>query len=432
MRLYRTGLWKHADFVRLWAAESISQLGAQITLIALPLTAALALDASPSQMGMLGAAGGAPFLLLGLFAGVWVDRLRRRPIMVWTDIARAAVLAVVPAAWAFDALRVEMLYAVAFLVGCLTLMFDVAYISYLPTLVRREDLTEGNSRLQASASVAQVAGPGVAGVLVAAITAPLAIVVNVVTYLFSALFVGRIQAHEPPPERHPDPHVLREMGEGLRVTLGNAVLRGIALCGATFNLFGWMFLAVYILYMTRELEFSSFSVGLVFATGGVGALLGAMTGGPAARRFGVGPTIVVARVLAGGFGLLVPLVVLAPSAEVPLVVAAEFLQWMFLVMSDVNAISLRQAIVPHRLQGRVSASFRFLGAGMIPIGSLVGGFLGEAIGLRETLFVGVGGMLLSGLWVYFSPLWRMRRVPEQVEEIEPAARVERVAEASSV
>jgi predicted MFS family arabinose efflux permease len=193
-----------------------------------------------------------------------------------------------------------------------------------------------------------------------------------------------------------------------------------------------MFLAVYILYMTRELGFSSFAVGLVFATGGVGALLGAMAGGPAARRFGVGPTIVVARVLAGGFGLLVPLVVLVPSAEVPLVVAAEFLQWMFLVMSDVNAISLRQAIVPHRLQGRVSASFRFLNTGMIPIGSLAGGFLGEAIGLRETLFVGVGGMLLSGLWVYFSPLWRLRRVPEQVEEIEPVAHAQRVPEASSV
>lgn len=414
-----TGLWRNADFVRLWASETVSQFGTQVSMIALPLTAVLELDASAGQMGILSAAATLPFLLFGLFAGVWVDRLRRRPILVITDILRALVLFVVPGVWALDVLTIEVLYAVAFTSGCLTLFFDVAWMSYLPSLVRRDQLTEGNSKLQGSASVAQVAGPGIAGVLVALVTAPFAIFVDAVSFLVSALFLGRIRTKEPAPERHADPNVLREIGEGLRVVLRSPILRALGFAAGTSTGFGHMFLVVYVLYMTRDLGFSAFQVGLVFGVGGVGAVIGSMLAIPAARRFGIGPTIVGSRVLVGAFGMLVPLAVLVPGVEVPMVVAAEFLQWMMLLVSDINSVSLRQGIVPQRLQGRMNATMRFLVAGTIPIGSLIGGMLGELVGLRATLVVGVGGMFIAALWVYFSPLRAIRVVPELLQDETP-------------
>jgi MFS family permease len=318
----RSGLWNNPSFLNLWAAETVSQFGAQITLIALPLAAALSLDASASQMGILTAAGTLPFLVFGLFAGVWVDRLRRKPILIATDVGRAAILLAVPLAWSFDLLRVEMLYLVAFIAGLQTLFFDVAYLSFLPAIVRRDDLVDGNSKLQGSASVAQVAGPGIAGLLVGLITAPLAIVANVLTYLVSAFFIARITIDEPVSERHARPHVLREVGEGLRAVFGNAALRAIATSGGLVAIFGYLFLAVYVLYMTEELGFSAGQVGLVFSLGGVGAIIGSLLATPLQRRLGIGPTIVAGRFLFGAFGLLVPLAVGFPAIEVPMVLAA--------------------------------------------------------------------------------------------------------------
>lgn len=404
-------LWSHGDFRQLWAAESISQFGSQITLVALPLVAALTLGASASQMGMLAAAGTLPFLLLSLFAGVWVDRLRRRSIMLVTDVGRALLLLSVPVAWAIGFLRIELLYAVAFLVGVQTLFFDVAYVSYLPSIVDRDHLTEGNAKLQASASTAQVTGPGAAGVLVGVLSAPLALVVDALTYLLSAFFLTRIRSREPMPERAARMRVRREIGEGLRTIFGNPVLRAIASTGATTNLFGYMFLAVYVLYMIQDLGFSATQVGLVFSLGGVGAIIGSVVAEPLRRRLGIGPTIIWGRIMFGAGGLLVPLAVAVPRFEVPMVLAAEFLQWAALLVAVVNEISLRQTLVPDRLLGRANATMRFMNAGVIPIGSLAGGFLGELIGLRGTLVVGVAGMLVAGAWVALSPLRTLRDAP---------------------
>ena len=404
-----TGLWRHPEFLRFWAAQSISQVGTQVTVLALPLVAALSLDASPFAVGLLAAMETAPFLLVGLFAGVWVDRRRRRPLLIAADLGRAALLLTIPVAAFLGALRMELLYAVAFFGGVLTLFFDVAFVSYLPALVRRDELVDGNSKLQASASGAQVVGPGLAGTLIGLVGAPGALVVDAVSFLGSALLLARVRTPEPvpaPPVRRP--HVWREIGEGLRAVGRQPVLRALATCSATINLAVGVFFAVYVLYMTRDLGLSPGAIGLVFAVGGVGALIGALLADPARRRFGAGPTIIAAQSLFGLTGLLVPLAVLVPAIALPMVVASEFLQWLTVLIYDVNAVSLRQAITPDRLQGRVSATLRVLGWGMRPVGALVGGYLGGVIGLAWTLVVGELGMLVAVLWLVASPLPRLR------------------------
>lgn len=419
-RRRRSGLLRNADFVNLWAAESISQFGAQITLLALPLAAAISLDASAGQMGVLAAAGTLPVLLFGLFAGVWVDRLRRRPLLIAADIGRAALLLIVPLAWYVGALRIELLFVVAFLVGVLTVVFDVAYLSYLPSLVARDDIIDANSKLQASVSTAQVVGPGLAGVLVGWITAPWAILVQSFTFLASALFIGRIRAPEPAP--HPAARadaVRASIAEGVRVVWNHRLLRPMVLSASGSSFFGYVFLAVYVLYMVRDLGFSPGAVGLVLGLGGVGALIGALLAAPLAQRIGVGPSIVLGRALFGVGGLAVVAAFSVPGYEVQLVLFAEFFQWLVLVVADVNQVSLRQAAVPARLLGRVTATFRFAAAGVIPLGSLAGGLLGDLVGLRGTLLVGVFGMLLACLFVVVSPLRGLRTLPD--DEHQPAA-----------
>jgi MFS family permease len=412
----RGGLWGNRDFLHLWGAESVSQVGSQITLVALPLAAALELDASASQMGILTAAGTLPYLMVGLFAGVWVDRMRRRPILLAMDLGRAATLLIIPIAWILDLLRIELLYAVAFFVGIQSLFYEVAWASFLPVVVRRDQLVEGNSKLHGSASAAQVAGPGAAGILVGVITAPFAILVDAFSFLISAFTLSRIRTDEPAPERHSEEHVIREMVEGLRAVFGNASLRAMALSAAFNGFFGYMFLAVYILYMVEDLGLSSTEVGLVFSLGGLGAVIGAIIAEPVKRRIGIGPAVVVGRVLFGVGGLMVPLAVRFPSAEVPIVLSAEFLQWLVLVLAIINEVSLRQAIVQHRMLGRVSATMRFMNTGTVPLGALAGGFLGEQIGLRGTLVVGVIGMFVGAFWVWASPLRSMRTEPENPDD----------------
>jgi MFS family permease len=415
-RSRRGGLWSNADFKRLWAAESISQVGSQITIVALPLAAALTLGASPAQMGLLTAAGTLPFLLLSLFAGVWVDRMRRRSIMIASDVGRAVLLLTIPLAWLLGQLRIELLFIVAFFVGVQTLLFDIAYLSFLPGIIRRDQLTEGNAKLQGSASTAQVAGPGLAGLLVGAITAPLAILVDALSYLLSAWFLLRIRAPEAAPVRQARPDLRREITEGLHAIFGQAALRAIAISAAVGNLFGYVFLAVYILYMVEDLGFSATEVGLVFSLGGLGAIAGSVLAEPLKRRVGIGPAVICGQVLFGTGGLLVPLAVLVPSYEVAMVLGAEFLQWAGVLLAAVNAISLRQALVDERLLGRANGTMRLMNQGVIPLGALIGGLLGEAIGLRGTLVVGVAGMFVSAGWVLFSPLRSMLEPPDLAAE----------------
>ena len=405
-------LWRHPAFLRLWTASAISDIGSQVSALALPLIAALMLDATAWQMGLLSAAESAPTLLVGLFAGVWVDRRRRRSVMIAADLGRAALLLIVPLASVLGMLRIDLLYAVALAAGALTVLFDVSHLSYLPSLVDRDRLVEGNSKLEVTASIAQVVGPAAGGVLVKLVGAPLAVLVDAVSYVVSALFLLAIRVAEPPaatPAARAG--IAAAIGEGLRAVLTHPLLRVLAGCSATTNLFGRMFLAVYVLYMARDLGLSAVGVGAVFATGGLGSFAGALVAGPATRRFGPGPTMIGAQLVFGLTGLLVPLAVLVPRGAIAMVVAAEFTQWMSVIVYYVNAVSVRQALAPDRLRGRVNATMRFIAGGMLPIGALIGGVLGTILGLPATLVVAEFGMLLAVLWLYLSPVRALRALP---------------------
>lgn len=413
----RAGLFASPDFMKLWAAQTVSLLGSSITGLALPLAAALALSAGPAEMGALSAAGTLPFLLIGLFAGVWVDRLRRRPILIAADVARAVLLLTIPLAALAGVLRIELLYAVAFLCGICTVFFDVAYQSYLPALVSRQALVEGNSKLEVSRSAVHLAGPGLAGGLITLVTAPVAIVVDALSFALSALFLGAIRTPEPPPVPSAGrPSVWREIGEGLRLVLGSPILRPIAACTATSNFFSSFFFAGFILYLTRDLGLDPAALGLVFGLGSAGFIAGAALAERSARWLGFGPALIAATVLVGA-GALVHIVDVGPagppgSAAFWLVIGIQMLGQLLasvaLPVYNINQVSLRQAITPDRLMGRMNATTRFLVWGTMPLGALAGGAVAEWIGLVPALQAGALGSLLAAFWIVFSPVRTLR------------------------
>jgi MFS family permease len=418
MRLRFAGLWRHADFVKLWTGQTISLIGSQITFLALPLTAVLVLDATPAQMGFLTAAEGIPSLLVGLFVGVWVDRYHRRPILIAADLGRAALLLVIPVAAILGVLRIEYLYIVAFLVGTLELVFDVAQRSFLPSLVKREQLVEGNSKLEMSRSVAMILGPGVAGGLVQLVTAPIAMAFDAISFLLSALFLGWIRTPEPAPRPSDQREsIWEEIGEGLRLVSGDKLLRAVAGCIGTLGLFNSVLEAVLILYVTRELGIGPGLLGLAFAGGSVGFLLGTLLPGWVTRRFGLGPGIIGGLLLVGLSDLLIPL---AGGSVVVLVImmvlmTAQFFFGLGFVIFNTGQVSLRQALTPDHLQGRMNAVISFIGWGVMPLGGLLGGGLGETIGLRSTLLLAALGEILAILWLLLSPLRSLREQPVLME-----------------
>ncbi len=411
------GLWRHPDFMRLWVGQTISHLGDHVSGLAVGLTAVLLLGAGPAEMGLLGALSRAPFIVVGLFAGVWADRVRRRPVLVGADIGRALVTLTIPLAALGGVLGMPQLYLVAFVDGVLTVFFDVAYQSYLPALVPRERLVEGNSKLEVSRSVTQIAGPSLAGALVQLLSAPVAVLLDSLSYVASVVSLLLIKAPEPAPEARAAvaPSIWRDIREGLWTILGNPLLRPIAATTATGNLFASIGGAVGLLYAVNELHFEPWLLGLVFAAGGPGALAGALLASRLARRAGTGRAIIAGQLVAV-VGLW-----LTPLASGPLWTEALMLGTGGLLMGagfttyNINQVSLRQAIVPLRLQGRMNASMRFLVWGTMPVGSLIGGALGAAIGLRPALVVGAAGATFAVLWVALSPVRTLREVPTPSE-----------------
>jgi predicted MFS family arabinose efflux permease len=414
------GLRHNRDFLKLWAGQSVSLIGSQITRLALPLAAVLTLHANAAQMGLLGAAQLAPFLVLGLVAGVWVDRLRRRPILIAADVGRAALLAMIPILALSRTLRIEHLYAIGFLFGTLELFFEVAYQSFLPSIVQRDQLTQGNSMLQLSDSTAQVAGPGVAGALVQLLTAPVAIIVDALSFVVSAITLVLIRTPEPARSVDQHPGVWAELREGLKLVVGHPWLRAIAGCTATLNFFANLLMTVYILYVTSRLGLTPAVIGAIFAVGGASTILGTMLAGPVARRLGLGPALIAASVVIGLAGLLIPLAGGPGLLAVALLAGTQVLWGLSRPIFDINQLSLRQSMTADRLQGRVNASMLFIVWGVIPFGSLLGGALGSTVGLRPTVAVGAAGMLLAVLWMVFSPIRSLRTQPSDLSEA-PAA-----------
>jgi MFS family permease len=413
-------LLRHPDFLKLWTAETISVFGSSITQLALPLIAATTLEVSPLEFGLLTTIEFLPFILFSLPAGVWVDRLRRRPILIAGDIGRAIALISIPVAFYFDALTIWQLYVVGFSTGILTVFFDVAYQSYLPSVVERDQLVDGNSKLEITRSAAQILGPGIAGVLIGLLKAPFAMLLDAVSFAVSAVFLAWIRRPEPPVAAHdeaahgPKPSMRTEMAAGLRYVTGHRWLRSIAATTGTSNFFGNVGGAILILYLTRERGLGAEAIGFAFSVGSVGVLVAALVTNRITGRVGVGPMLVA---MAIGFSVSGLPVAFAPDEVIWYAVAASgFLAGFCGVGWNINQVSLRQAITPPRMQGRMNATMRFIVWGTMPIGAIVGGILGSTIGLQATIVVGALGGLVAFIPVTLSSVRHIVRMPDQVDD----------------
>ena len=400
-------LWRHRDFVRLWAGQTVSVFGSQVTELALPFAAVLTLHATAFQMGLLSAAGMAPWIAFALLVGVWVDRrARRRWILIAADLGRAAILLSVPVAAGFHVLSLSQLFAVAFAAGCLTLAFNVAWGSYLNVLVPREQLVDGNAKLMGSYATAQIAGPSIAGLLVHAITAPFAILVDAVSFLVSAFALRSIRAPEPERRLERGSSLRHDLVAGLRYVRDDPLQRAIAGSAATLNFFGLAIYAVLVLYALRKLQLSPLLIGLAFAAGALGALAGTQLAPRLARRLGQGRTIMLATI---GFPPALAIVPLASPGQpawlaVTILAAAEAVGGVAVMLFDVNTAALRQAVTPEHLYGRTAGAMSFLTQSAKPLGSLFGGAVATGMGLHATLWVCAAGGLLVIPWTVLSPL----------------------------
>ncbi|TMD90303.1 MAG: MFS transporter [Chloroflexi bacterium] len=405
-------LWRDGEFLKLWGGQSISELGSQVSQLALPTVAILLLGATPFQVGLLTACEFLAFPTLGLVAGVYADRLRRRPIMIACDAARMVALASVPIAFAFNALAMPQMYVVALVTGVGTVFFDVAYQSYLPALISRADLVEGNSKLQFSGSLAQMAGPALAGFLIQFVGAARAVAVDAASFLVSVLSLWWIRRPEPAPKPVSESGrsgFRSEMWEGIRFVFGNPTIWKIAGSTSTSNLGSNLFFAVYLIFAYRVLHLSPGVIGLVFGAGAVGGLLGALSASAIARRIGLGPTLLVTIIAFGLGALLVPLAQF--GFAVPLLLASSMIGSFANPVYNINQVSLRQAITPDRVQGRMNATVRTVIWGTIPIGAFIGGVIGNTFGLVPAMYIGAAVSLLAGVWILLGPV-RLKVQPQ--------------------
>ena len=419
----RPSLFHHPNFRKLWVGDTISQFGTQVSQLAIPLVAILFLKASAFEVALLGTVEFLPFLLFTLPAGAWVDRLQRRPILITGDVGRALCLISIPVAYELGVLTIAQLYLVGFAMGVLTVFFDVSYQSYLPSLVDRDQLVEGNAKLQASQSAAQILGPGFGGYLIGILTAPVAVIVDAVSYLASAIFVFTIRGSEapiPPSGRQGAGRLERlrgfggEIHEGLIFVLGHPYLRMIAGSTSSSNLFSNVAMGIYLVYVVRVLGLDPLRIGLIFSLGSIGTLVGALIANRVAARIGVGRAIVLSMALNG------PSVILIAIAPVgvaePFLIASAALGGFSGLIYNINQVSFRQAITPERMQGRMNATMRFLVWGTIPIGSVISGVLATIFGLSATIWVGAILSFTPVLFLIFSPIRSIKAMPSSPED----------------
>jgi len=411
----RSSLWRHHDFRQIWMGDTISVFGMQLIGLAIPVLAVQLLQATPFQMGLLEALGMLAFLLIGLPAGAWVDRWRKKRVLIWGDLTRAALLLTIPAAWLLDVLTLEQLYVVAFGTGCITVFFDVANQSYLPEIIESDQLGEGNAKLQASQQTATVVGPALAAGLIRWIGSPLTIAVTSACMALSSLFVSRVR-HE---EEVKDPGARRplkiEIREGLSFVLGHDLLRRITACTGLSNFANSAVGALLVIYVLRTLGLSETTLGFIFSAAAVGGLLGAVSSTRFARLVGEGRAIPLSALLFTCGALATPLA--AYVSPVPtLIIGGFFMSWAVIVY-NITQVSFRQRLCPKPLLGRMNASIRFLVWGPIPLGAVLGGTLGEVLGVLPAIWVGTGLYALSALPVLFSPLIGMRDLPRELDAL---------------
>jgi len=410
-------LWRDRDFLLFWGGETVSLIGTQVTTLALPLAAILALNADSRQLGFLRTAEFLPFIFLTLLVGPWVDSHRRLPIMVLANVARGTLIALVPLLYALGVLRMPLLYAIALLIGVGTVLFDLSYLSYLPRLVRREQIVEGNSKIVASQSFAPVVGPGMGGFLVGLLSAPVTLLVDAASYAISVVTMLLIRRPEPQLERQERKEkLLPAISQGLRIVFGNPYLRAIAGEGFTFNFFYQFIEVLFVLYAVRQLGFSAQSIGLIIGTGSVGAVVGSAFASRLAARLRFGPALVRSMWVACLAPMLIPLAAGGKRFEATVLILAFFLIGVGEGVANVLAVSLRQTVTPDRLLGRMNASMRLALYGAAPLGALAAGFLGEAIGLRPAFVVAAVGFVVAMLFIVFSPIPALEVPPPDAEE----------------
>jgi len=399
-----------SGFRKLWAGQSVSRLGSAVTTFALPTAAVLQLHAGPFEVGLLMAVNKVAFPLLGLPVGVWIDRLPRRPVMIAADPGRALALSSLPAAAFSGHLTLPLLYAVAGLMGVLTLLFDVAYLAYVPSLVGREEIRVANSRMQVSESVAEITGPGLAGFLVQAVGAAQTIAVDAFSFLVSALSLAWIRSPEPPSDR-PRQGWWKELREGVGVVFGSPVMASMITLVAAYSLAGHVGGDIITVFVYRDLHLTPALFGVLMAVEGLAAIGGALLAGRVAVALGVGPALAWTGALTGAAIAAQPLALLAP----PVAVLAP----MFLVIGgantvhDINQLTLRQRLTPDHLQGRMNATFRTFYWGAQPLGGLLGGWLGANAGVPQTIVVGGACCAVFSLALFASPLGRVREIVDQ-------------------
>jgi MFS family permease len=393
-------------FRRLWFGQTVSMFGSQVTILALPLTAVLFLHASTFQVGLLTTAGFAPFLLIGLPAGVWVDRVRRKPVMIAADATRTLVLASIPVTYGLGMLTLAQLYLVAFIHGVAAVFFDVAYFSLVPGLVGREHVVEANAKLQASVSVAEVSGPAAAGFLIGLLSAPVAFLADAASFAVSALSLLIIRDQEPAPEHAQRRRLRAEIAEGLRFVVRQPILRMTTGCSATSNLFVAAVLSISVVFLVRQVHVGASTIGVLMSLGAIGGLVGALSSGVLRRWIGSARLIWLSLVVTSPFALLIP--VTSPRAGLVCFAVGDAAITFGATVYTVHQASFRQLLTPHRLLGRMNATIRFITWAMIPLGGLLGGALGSWLGNRAALWACAVGICLAPIWLLASPLRRMR------------------------
>jgi MFS family permease len=403
----------NANFRRYFIGQSISMLGDQVSLIALPLTAVLALHADAAQMGALTTAYLVPNLIFSLHAGVWVDRRgRRRQVMLATDVGRALLVATIPIAYALGHLTWAHLYVVSFLLGTLSVFFFVAYGAFFQVIVPRDDYVQANSLIHGSRAASFLAGYSLGGLLVQLLRGPYALALDAVSFVWSALFLARIDAEEPP-------GAARDSGglmSGLRWIKENRVMRAELLGVATINLFNFMFFALFMLYAVRHLRIGAATIGIVLGAASIGAVGGSFVTARIARRIGVGPAFILGCFLFPAPLILVPAATGPHWVVIAFVFAAEFMSGVGLMLLDIMAGSLSAGIVPPSLRSRVSGAFMVVNYGVRPLGTSVGGLLGATLGVRSTLWIATIGALLGLAFLFPSPIPRLRDLPPEAVE----------------
>jgi MFS family permease len=408
-------LRRQSAFLRLWASVSVSVFGDQISALAIPLAAVLMLHASATEMGLLTALFWLPHLMFSLPVGVWVDaRPVKRRVMVIADVGRAALLASIPLAAAFDALALEQLYIVVFLVGSCAVFFDLSYSSFFTATVPREQVLAANGRLSTSRAVAYVAGPSLAGLLVQVLTAPLAILADAVSFVASALFLRGARVDEPFHESRGVSALLRTK-EGIRILMHHPLLRGSVGCASTVNFFTFMIAAVYVLYASSTLGLSAGVIGITLGVGAVGALVGALVAPRIGRRIGLGPTIVIGCLLFSGPLVVLPFAGGSTLEKAAILCAVEFVSGFGVMLFDTNSNSMTALAVPQRLRARIAGASRVFNYGTRPFGALAGGVLAGVIGIRPMLLLAAIGAVSSVIWLVASPIAGTRELAAELD-----------------